>query len=136
MACTKINPCGHPCYGYRGEGKCLPCLNEKCAAANSEALKGVNGGEYCAVCYVEALSAAPCVMSSCGHIFHVKCLKKRYDIKWLTPRIFFNFCYCPLCKKWISVSPDSELYKPAEEFKALHEKIQTMAYDRLKFEEL
>jgi E3 ubiquitin-protein ligase MYCBP2 len=75
-------------------------------------------------------------MSACGHIFHVKCLRKRFEIKWLTPRIFFNFCYCPLCKKWITVDPDSELHKFSEEFRLLHEKIENMAYDRLKFEEL
>ena len=112
-ACTKVNPCGHSCYGFRGEKTCLPCLHEKCAEDNPE-LNGVNADEYCAVCYVEALSAGPCVRSSCGHIFHVKCLRKRFEIKWLTPRIFFNFCLCPLCKKWITVPPESELYKFSE----------------------
>lgn len=131
-ACDKILPCGHSCYGSKGQKKCLPCLNEKCAEGNHQ-LNGVNGDQYCAVCYIEALSASPCIRSGCGHIFHVKCLKKRFEIKWLTPRIFFNFCLCPLCKKWITVPEESELYKFSNENQILYEKIQTMALDRLKF---
>lgn len=41
-ACDKILECGHSCYGSKGEKKCLPCLNEKCAEENPE-LNGVNG---------------------------------------------------------------------------------------------
>ena len=41
-ACDKIQACGHPCYGYRGEKECLPCLSEKCAEGVAE-LNGVNG---------------------------------------------------------------------------------------------
>lgn len=42
VACDKCNPCGHPCYGFKGETSCLPCLDEKCAPKSPE-LHGVNG---------------------------------------------------------------------------------------------
>ena len=101
-ACTKMLECGHACCGFRGEASCLPCLNEKCCEDNPE-LIGQKGDDYCSICYVEALTAGPCIRSQCGHIFHVACLQKRLEIKWLTPRILFNFCLCPLCKKWINI---------------------------------
>ena len=28
--CQKVNPCGHPCNGFKGEAKCMPCLHEDC----------------------------------------------------------------------------------------------------------
>ncbi len=49
--------CGHPCYGTRGN-ECLPCLKEECAEKNGLA---VNADEYCNICFVEGLGAAPCV---------------------------------------------------------------------------
>jgi E3 ubiquitin-protein ligase MYCBP2 len=64
---------------------------------------GQKGDDYCAICYVEALDSSPSVRSVCGHIFHQKCLAKRFEIRWIGPRILFNFCVCPLCKKWIQL---------------------------------
>ena len=68
-ACTKILGCGHPCSGVAGEKKCLPCLNEKCCEDNAE-LNGQTGDDYCNVCFIESLTASPCIRSACGHIFH------------------------------------------------------------------
>jgi len=28
--CEKVLPCGHPCCGFSGEKKCMPCLDPKC----------------------------------------------------------------------------------------------------------
>ena len=98
-------------------------------------MNGQTGEDYCNICFIEALVAAPCVRSSCGHIFHEKCVKKRYEIRWLTPRILFNFCLCPLCKKWINLPEENSLSKSIRENFELFNKIQTMAVERLKFEE-
>ncbi len=74
-------PCGHPCGGFKGENYCLPCLKEDCANNNPE-LHGVNGDEYCNICFVEGLSAAPAIRSlKCGHIFHLHCMLKRLEVK-------------------------------------------------------
>lgn len=72
--------------------------------------------------------------SSCGHIYHEKCLKKRYEIRWITPRIFFNFCLCPLCKKWITLADDCKLTPNVKNNTELFNKIQHMSVERLKFE--
>jgi E3 ubiquitin-protein ligase MYCBP2 len=109
-ACSKMLPCGHSCKGFAGEKKCMPCLEEKCAAANPE-LMGQKGEDYCPICYVEALDAAPCLRSACGHIFHYRCIAKRVEIRWLGPRILFNFCACPLCKRWIQLAEENPLHK-------------------------
>jgi E3 ubiquitin-protein ligase MYCBP2 len=29
-SCEKMNKCGHPCYGFRGEAKCIPCIHPDC----------------------------------------------------------------------------------------------------------
>lgn len=133
-ACPKMLPCRHPCGGVNGESECLPCLREPCCQENDQ-LNGQNGDDYCNICFIEALNAGPCVRSTCGHIFHEKCLAKRYEIKWLTPRILFNFCLCPLCKKWVYLSEENPLTPAIKANLDLYSKIQTMAFDRLKFEE-
>lgn len=126
-------PCGHACRGFAGEKKCMPCLDEKCCAENPELL-GQKGDDYCPICYVEALESAPCVRSSCGHIFHLKCIAKRVEIRWLGPRILFNFCACPLCKKWIQLPEENVLHKKINDNLALFEKIKSKCMERLKFE--
>lgn len=57
-------------------------------------------------------------------------------MRWLTPRIFFNFCLCPLCKVWLSFPDESRLQKYSILNSDLYYKIQKMSLDRLKFEEL
>mmetsp|Transcript_45862 Transcript_45862/g.60782 ORF Transcript_45862/g.60782 Transcript_45862/m.60782 type:complete len:80 (-) Transcript_45862:1058-1297(-) len=29
-SCPKILGCGHKCHGFKGERRCLPCLNKDC----------------------------------------------------------------------------------------------------------
>ncbi len=45
----------------------------------------------------------------CGHAFHTHCISKRIETRWHTPRIFFTFCLCPLCKVWCEFPEASEL---------------------------
>lgn len=76
-ACSKVHSCGHSCSGIIREKTCLPCLKGDCALKASAELHGENEDSYCSLCYVESLSEAPCIQSQCGHIFHLKCLRKR-----------------------------------------------------------
>lgn len=32
---------------------------------------------------------------------------KRLETRWNGPRIVFNFCLCPLCKKWLEFPEDN-----------------------------
>lgn len=40
-------------------------------------------------------------------VFHQECMIKRIETRWNGPRIVFNFCMCPLCKKWLVPPKDS-----------------------------
>lgn len=77
-SCTKMLGCGHPCSGVKGEKDCLPCLREGCCEKFADKLGNQKGDDYCAICYVESLTAAPSIQCGCGHIFHLKCVKKRF----------------------------------------------------------
>jgi hypothetical protein len=35
-SCEKSLACGHYCTGFKGEKKCLPCLNEDCVNNNPQ----------------------------------------------------------------------------------------------------
>ncbi|KRX06473.1 hypothetical protein PPERSA_05086 [Pseudocohnilembus persalinus] len=131
-ACKKKLDCGHECYGIKGEIKCLQCLDDECAKKNKDEQ---TGNDYCNICFVEGLSAAPTIRSACGHLFHYHCMKKRLEVKWITPRIVFNYCYCPLCNKWLDFPPESDLFQLLEESKEIKDKITDKGLKRLKFEE-
>eukprot|EP00828_Plagiopyla_frontata_P030567 TRINITY_DN398_c0_g1_i1.p1 TRINITY_DN398_c0_g1~~TRINITY_DN398_c0_g1_i1.p1 ORF type:complete len:379 (-),score=41.52 TRINITY_DN398_c0_g1_i1:179-1315(-) len=135
MACQKILPCQHPCAGCINEVKCLDCLNDTCAEQNA-ALAGQKGTDFCNICFIEGLIQAPSIqLKSCGHIFHYHCILKRLEIRWHRPRIFFTFCLCPLCKKWMEFPAESPLQVKMQENLALFEKIKTMSLQRLKHED-
>ncbi|KAH8041514.1 hypothetical protein HPB51_016959 [Rhipicephalus microplus] len=94
-ACSKVHPCGHLCNGIRNETTCLPCLHG-CGAA-----KGLrqDADDMCMICFSEALSCAPAVQLSCGHVFHYHCCKTVLSRGWSGPRITFGFSLCPICKR-------------------------------------
>mmetsp|Transcript_12589 Transcript_12589/g.43889 ORF Transcript_12589/g.43889 Transcript_12589/m.43889 type:complete len:338 (+) Transcript_12589:217-1230(+) len=79
-ACGKRLTCGHNCDGIAREKRCLPCLtcNDK-------------GAEFCNLCWIEDLRAAPCVQLRCGHIFHWHCISKRLELRWTSSKISFTF---------------------------------------------
>lgn len=35
-SCTKTHACGHKCRGFRGERRCLPCLDKECIKQHNE----------------------------------------------------------------------------------------------------
>jgi E3 ubiquitin-protein ligase MYCBP2 len=57
----------------------------------------VDGDAFCNICWTDSLGAAPCIQLSCGHIFHVGCMRQRIDAGWPGAAISFSFLNCPLC---------------------------------------
>lgn len=89
--------------------------------------------DYCRLCSTEALGTSPCVKSNCGHIFHEKCLKTRLEVRWKTPRMSFNFCKCPVCKRFMALPKESQTDVAILLRNTLHlfVKVQSMAIERL-----
>jgi len=133
-ACKKVLQCGHSCSGFHGENHCLPCLHQDCSKAVAPLLNGQTGDDYCIICGVERIVNAPCIRSSCGHIFHLHCITTRIVKRWHRPRIVFNFCSCPLCKKWLEFPPESALNTKMLEYTRLFEDIKRKSMERLKYE--
>jgi E3 ubiquitin-protein ligase MYCBP2 len=42
------------------------------------------------------------MLSDCGHVFHFQCVLNVLKKRWPGPRVTFNFCLCPSCKKWMN----------------------------------
>jgi len=88
----------------------------------------------CSICYTERLINAPCIRSTCGHIFHLTCITTRIEKRWHRPRITFGYCNCPNCKMWLEFPDDSALQTKMKENKMLSDDIRTKAMERLKYE--
>ncbi|XP_077518796.1 MYC binding protein highwire isoform X2 [Amblyomma americanum] len=128
-ACSKTHPCGHLCNGIRGETTCLPCLHG-CAGA-----KGLrqDADDMCMICFSEALSCAPAIQLSCGHVFHYHCCKTVLSRSWSGPRITFGFSLCPICKAPMEHAVLKDLLEP---IRALYEDVKRKALMRLEYEGL
>lgn len=128
-ACSKTHPCGHLCNGIRSETTCLPCLHG-CGAA-----KGLrqDADDMCMICFSEALSCAPAVQLSCGHVFHYHCCKTVLSRGWSGPRITFGFSLCPICKAPMEHAVLKDLLEP---IRALFEDVKRKALMRLEYEGL
>ncbi|XP_050038840.1 E3 ubiquitin-protein ligase MYCBP2 [Dermacentor andersoni] len=128
-ACSKTHPCGHLCNGIRGETACLPCLHG-CGAS-----KGLrqDADDMCMICFSEALSCAPAVQLSCGHVFHYHCCKTVLSRGWSGPRITFGFSLCPICKAPMEHAVLKDLLEP---IRALFEDVKRKALMRLEYEGL
>ena len=126
-ACSKVLACTHKCGGCKGEKSCLPCLHEDC---DNEAAP-FHGSDFCSICWVEDLQAAPCVLLACGHVFHYACAVRGIDGKWSGDRITFGYLDCPLCK----VQMKHPLLAPImEPHLKLFDKIRSNAVARLKID--
>ena len=108
--------CGHPCCGFAGEQRCLPCLDEGCVMKNEAATLSVNADSYCSICYTDGLGQAPSVMLECRHIYHLECMMNKVKGSWNGARITFSFMDCPACKAEIKArycpELENELEKP------------------------
>lgn len=134
-ACTKIHDCGHPCCGVLKEVNCLPCLEDSCAEQRGPELLDQKGSDYCNICFVEGLNNSPSIRVDCGHIFHYDCLAKRLELRWTRPRVTFNFCLCPLCKRWMDFPIENALHIQMQTNQGKYEDIKKKSLDRLKHEE-
>lgn len=149
-ACEKVLPCGHPCcgiirimsllhiifIGFRGEKKCLPCLNEECSKKNEAVTKNQKEDDYCPICYTSGLGDAPTIQPDCGHMCHVDCLLNRIKKKWPGPRITFSFCECPTCRKWTNAPLHPEISTIMKQVQDVFNDIRKKAVDRLKVDGL
>lgn len=113
--CDKKLPCGHFCGGFRGEKKCLPCLDKGCIekynqTAAVKLLEDYSADDTCSICWIAGLGQEACIkLDSCQHIFHVSCIKKKLLPKWPSPRMTFDFCNCSACKTPIKITIHPEL---------------------------
>jgi hypothetical protein len=57
--------------------------------------------DYCNICWVEGVGAAPAIRLRCGHIFHHSCVVNKLSNGWTGSCIAFSFLDCPLCKHQI-----------------------------------
>ncbi|KAL4230611.1 E3 ubiquitin-protein ligase mycbp2 [Mactra antiquata] len=130
-ACNKTLSCGHLCGGIKNEEPCLPCLH-RCRADDQELLKQ-DADDMCMICFTEALSAAPAVLLSCGHVFHHHCTRTVLEKRWVGPRITFGFSHCPICKCNIDHPVLRDLLQPIQH---LFEDVRRKALMRLEYEGL
>ena len=95
--------CGHACGGICDEKTHVECLQVRpfrCFLCVIEStLRGqckpsadddAPGGEWCAICYVDALEAAPVIKLQCGHLLHFGCVQRRLAARWAGPVIGFQ----------------------------------------------
>ena len=100
-------PCGHP-YGFHSEMRKLfarsivykvdsvKCIHPNCS-------KNITDEDLCSICYTDELAASPWMINpTCNHIFHLDCLRERFNRKWGNDPINFNFILCPICKAKIT----------------------------------
>ncbi|XP_058468268.1 E3 ubiquitin-protein ligase highwire isoform X2 [Malaya genurostris] len=137
-ACTKLLPCGHLCGGIVNEERCLPCLQQKCLAAEiktneKEPKLTQDADDMCMICFTEALSSAPSIQLDCGHVFHCHCSKAVLIRRWNGPRISFGFSQCPICKMDIQHSALMDILEPIVSLKA---DVKRKALMRLEYEGL
>nr|XP_021142410.1 E3 ubiquitin-protein ligase MYCBP2 isoform X17 [Columba livia] len=130
IACSKTQPCGHPCGGVKNEEHCLPCLHgcDKSATTLKQ-----DADDMCMICFTEALSAAPAIQLDCSHVFHLQCCQRVLENRWLGPRITFGFMSCPICKNKINHTVLKDLLDPIKE---LYEDVRRKALMRLEYEGL
>ena len=130
-SCSNTLPCGHPCCGHVNEASCPRCLF--CPASNPstqvhDAHGAQSANDFCAICGVEELSCAPCIMLECGHIFHQHCAVAKVEKGPPGSRITFGFLGCALCKRRMKHPSLAATLNPYEE---LYSKVSEMAVQRL-----
>jgi ribosomal protein S18 acetylase RimI-like enzyme len=133
-ACTRKLACGHACFGVNGESEHPPCLEEDCpSAADSK----VDGGENCAICYVEELRhAGPVVqLTSCGHVYHEACVLEKLRKRWSGTRITFGFLDCSQCKAPMQ-HPSPPIQTLLQPILALRKEVSAKALARLTIENM
>ena len=134
--CQKTHECGHPCKGFFGEEKCLPCLHPDCVETNPDATLDENDESFCSICFISGLGDSPSIQLGCKHIFHVDCIKNKIQLKWSGPRITFLFKTCPTWKTDIDAPHHAEINRLLTEACDLEKEITKKAVERAKVEGL
>jgi len=107
IACDYILPeCKHRCSGLKNEDTHFGCLFKSCKKFRGPELFNTE----CCYC-TEDLNSGPVIQSTCGHVYHYKCLTSCLENGWSTSRITFGFLDCPGCKKGINIPKGSQCYK-------------------------
>lgn len=83
------------------------------------------------ICFTEALSCAPSIQMTCGHVFHFHCSRMILQKRWNGARISFAFSQCPICKNDIYHDSLKDLLEPIN---ALKDDVRRKAVMRLKYE--
>jgi len=94
-----------------------------------------NGDDYCTICYVEGLSAAPSVQLLCGHVLHWQCVQKKINGSWSGARITFGFLNCPQCQQLMK-HPLLDALPEYQDAMSVKVSLEEKALQRLKFENL
>ncbi|GBG84745.1 hypothetical protein CBR_g39123 [Chara braunii] len=132
-ACTKKLPCGHRCGGVRGGSYCLPCLKDGCGgeerAAGGQVLPSAD--DFCAICMVEPLDKAPCLLLGCKHVVHKHCAEGKLRAGYPGPAISTKYLECPMCSREMSHSLLKTLIEEPLKLKA---EITQKALKRLELE--
>ena len=128
--------CGHHCYGYEGEPKCLPCLEVSCVKKNPKGTLDQNEDSYCPICYTSGLGDLPSISLECGHIMHVQCLLEKLRKRWPGPRITFFFAECPSCRQFVKIKGNKEIEKEIASIMDMYDLIKKKAVQRMKYEGL
>jgi E3 ubiquitin-protein ligase MYCBP2 len=94
-----------------------------------------NADDYCTICYVEGLSAAPSVQLMCGHVLHLHCVLQKVNGSWSGARITFGFLNCPQCQALMQhpMLTRDTTFSTALKLKT---SLEGKALQRLKFENL
>lgn len=92
----------------------------------------MNAEDYCSYCF-DNLSAEPCLVLDCRHVYHKSCLERMLRARWSGPRIAFDFCNCPACRQRITHPALAEVLAPIE---ALQEDVERKALMRLEYDNL
>ena len=134
VACHKRLACGHDCFGTKFDKECPPCLVADCPGYHNH--YGQTEDDYCNICYSEGLGAAPIVKFSCNHYVHYKCAETSIKKQWIGPKITFNHCVCPCCKKFMDCPNTDTLQSMIVENTNLYDDIVKKSLERIKFENL
>lgn len=135
-SCDKVHPCGHPCKGFHGERKCLPCLHPDCVSEDPDKTMGEDDSSFCSICFISGIGDQPSIQLGCRHIFHVECIAEKVRQKWAGPRITFLFKTCPSCKTEIKADHHPEIKALLDQADKLEVDIKKKALERAKHEGL
>jgi len=132
QSCDKLLQCGHPCFGVRDEKVCPPCFTcDQGPDGKPHGIKVV-ADDYCSYCF-DNISAEPCLVLGCNHVFHKACLTRMLEARWNGARIDFGFMQCPTCRQEIA---HEELGEVLESIIALKEEVERKALMRLEYDNL